>query len=710
MRRAVVLSLVVSACLFAGDRVEVFGTFTDVNGSIAHVGGDPIITYKDEILSADDIFYDQNTSIVEAKGSVSIFKAGQYHVISDYSSYNIPAETRYSKPFYMIDQKMGLWMSTAEAEGCKNEIDMAKGSLSGCDSTNPLWKIRFTSATYDTSKMWMNLYNPRLYVKNTPVFYLPYFGYPTDNTRRSGLLMPTYGFSNGEGFYYQQPIYIAPQNWWDLELRPQIRTSRGAGIYGDYRFVDSPYSKGSVRMGYFKEQSEYAALHDLAHIKHYGYNVDYRNSAFLKEWFGIGLAGESGLFIRGGAMSDVDYLNLQHTDQIYNITANQVLSRMNSYYNDEDNYYGMYVKYYQYLNQASNRQTIQTLPTLQYHRYLENFFGDHLLLNSDMRVNNFYRPEGKRAVQGDLTVPVTLQTSLFNGYIDASYTAKSSVRMIGFYGNERPDETGSTYDKGTYSQIDHVFKIGSTLVRPYETLTHVIAPEVSYFNAGSRLYSGYYKTYHGACTVGNTDPACEFYTLNEPTNTLAFAVNNYLFEKGKQLVADRLSQNFSHDQQGSYYGELQNELEWQISSAVSYYNQTAFNHDRDRVTKEQNTVRYNGSGITAGVSHYYTDNLINNSAVYASYWTADVAYQYNRFYKYFGLVAYDYRANLLKRGEVGFLYTTRCLDFGIKFVQNIRPIVTTVNANGSVNDSYIFFTIVLKPIGGYGFNYKLTNN
>jgi LPS-assembly protein len=323
---------------------------------------------------------------------------------------------------------------------------------------------------------------------------------------------------------------------------------------------------------------------------------------------------------------------------------------------------------------------------------------------------NFYRPDGKRAVQGDFTVPMTLQTALFDEYLDVSYTANATSRVIGFYGNPKSNDTDG-YEQGLYAQLDHTLALSSTLVRPYESLTHVITPLISYTLAGSRYYNGYYKTYHSneECILGSTNPACEYYTLNEPSDTLSLGLNNYIFEGGKQLFVDRLSQNFRYDDQGSYYGELQNELEWEISSAISVYNQTAFNHDRNRITKEQNTLRYNDGIVTAGVSHYYTDELRNNIPVYASYWTADAAYQYNQHYRFFGLIAYDYRESLLKRGEVGFLYSQRCLDFGIRYVQNRRPVLTNDSNTNSVNDSYIFFTIILKPIGGSEFNYKLTN-
>ncbi|MBN2871259.1 MAG: LPS-assembly protein LptD, partial [Campylobacterales bacterium] len=461
--------------------------------------------------------------------------------------------------------------------------------------------------------MWVNLYNARLEFGEVPVFYLPYFGYPTDRTRRSGLLIPSFGWSNSEGFYYEQPIYFAPQNWWDLELRPQIRTSRGEGIYADFRFVDTPSSQGSVRVGYFKEQSEYATEYDLANLKHYGYDVNYRHSAPLREWFDLDLEGESGLYVAGSWMNDVDYLNLQQTDQTKSITHNQVMSRINAYYGGEDHYLAAYFKHYQYLDEESNARTIQTLPTLHYHRYLETFFNDVLLTSADAMATHFYRPDGKRAVQGDFNVPLSLQTSLMDEYLDLSYTANASARVIGFYGNPYTDDV-NRYEQGLYAQLDHTVSLSSTLVRPYETFTHVMSPSVSYTEAGTRHYGGYYETFHenGECVPGNTNAACEYYTLNEPGDTLSLGLNNYVFRDGKQLFADRLSQNFRYDDTGSYYGELQNELEWEITDALSYYNQTAYNHDRNRITKEQNTLRYNDGGVSAGMSHYYTDRLRNN--------------------------------------------------------------------------------------------------
>lgn len=722
MRKLYWISLIASSCLLGNENVQIIGSGVDANGSIAHSSGSPVALYQDQILNAEEIQYDRNTSIIEAKGKVNIFKAKQYHMMSDYSRVNLNEETRYSKPYYMFDQSSGSWVSSEEAQGCKNEIDLTSGAVSGCDSTDPLWKIRFSSADYDMEDMWINLYNARLEVENLPVFYLPYFGYPTDRTRRSGLLIPSFGFSGSEGFYYQQPIYFAPQNWWDLEVRPQIRTTRGSGLYADFRFVDTPSSFGTMGVGYFKEKEQYFLENDLANQKHYGYFINYRHTNILNEWFGAGLEGQSGLYVDGLWMNDVDYLNLQHTDETQNVTSNQILSRINGYYNSEDNYFGVYFKHYQYLDKVSNAQTIQTLPTLHYHRYLETFLDDHLLMNGDAMMSNFYRPDGKRALQGDINIPLVLQTSLFDELIDVSYTLNTSAKGIGFYGNPRNSFYDLSnqlivddyqYEQGAFAQIDHTFAISSTLLKTYDTLTHVINPFVIYKDVSNQYMDGYYKTFFESeeCKYDKTNPACDYYQVNPKKDTLSLGINNYLFAGGKQIVADRLSQEISYDETGSKRGELVNELEWELGDYVSYYNQTAFDHDRNRITKEQNALRYNDGVVSASMNHYYTDDLKGDpvKAVYSSYITADASYRYNRNYLFSGLIAYDYTESLLKRSEVGFLYSTRCLDFGLRYVQNRRPILSTTG-NDSRDDSYIFITIILKPIGGSDFNYKLTSN
>jgi len=52
---------------------------------------------------------------------------------------------------------------------------------------------------------------------------------------------------------------------------------------------------------------------------------------------------------------------------------------------------------------------------------------------------------------------------------------------------------------------------------------------------------------------------------------------------------------------------------------------------------------------------------------------------------------------LKKSAEIGFMYKKRCWEFGLRYVENNRPVLAQ-DSSSSVYDRYLYFTIVLKPI------------
>ena len=76
-----------------------------------------------------------------------------------------------------------------------------------------------------------------LRVGRVPVLYVPWFPFPIDDRRRTGLLYPSIGLSGRNGFDYRQPIYLnlAP------ELRrddtPRMMTTRGLQLGGEFRYL-----------------------------------------------------------------------------------------------------------------------------------------------------------------------------------------------------------------------------------------------------------------------------------------------------------------------------------------------------------------------------------------------------------------------------------------------------------------------------------------
>ena len=720
-------------------KVEVYATSMTTKDNIVTAKDDVVVVYKDYYLSAKKAIYNRNTGLLELFENVRATKGDNIQLLGNYAKLNIAKKERSFKPFYMLEKTSDVWISGCESYAKDMEITIKSGVMSGCDQNDPFWTMEFSSADYNTDTMWLDLYNTRIYIYDIPVFYTPYFGYSLDTTRRTGLLPPTVGLSSDEGAFYQQSLYIAESNWWDLEITPQIRTNRGAGIYSTFRWVDSRYSKGTLTAGYFKENDDYfyRKSYSLSNKEHYGFNLHYENTDFINQWFGVNLDGQSGIYVDVNEMNDVDYINLSSTNTIETQTAIQVISRANMFYNTDDNYVGMYLKYYKDLSTDSNEETLQNLPSIQYHSYLDTLFNDHFLYNLDIKTNNFHRNNGQGAVQTDLNIPLQLQTSLFDEYLNVSYTSYIYGQNTSFNGQDT-QEIPTKVENGTFIRNYHVFNASSQLTRAYDDMTHVLDFGAQYIFAGQESREGFYdvdyetvfgdnkgvedycsdKSYRTGTEAQRAayDSRCEFYNISDIEENVQLYFSQYIYgSDGKQIIYHRIAQSFVYGTSQSELGEIENELDYQITDNISFYNNMFYNHYKAAFSKNFNKITYKDEIIQLGLSYMYQENFAlsdSNNAKYTRYITSSLSYKYDNHWSYNFRTDYDMETRKKKTTQIGFLYKKRCWDFGMSYVENNRPILDANGNAASQYERYIYFTIALKPVMQSGdkagqFIYKL---
>ncbi|WP_373069530.1 LPS-assembly protein LptD [Sulfurimonas sp.] len=720
MFRTLFLLLIFYTLASSSEKVEIFATNIHSKDEILYAEGEVNVVYKDYYISAKRAEYDKQSGILELFENIRVTQGTSYKILGEYARINLQDKQREFKPFYMVENQSEVWMSAKDAKADELYIDVESGILSGCNPNKPLWKMEFTSSDYNQETMWLNTYNNRLYIYDILVLYIPYFGYSLDRTRRTGLLYPSLGLSSDEGFYYEQPIYIAEQNWWDLELKPQIRTNRGSGLYTDFRFVDSKVSEGSLTLGAFKEQKKYYENNYLANQKHYGFDFDYVNYDFLNQLFGVKLEGQSEIYMDIQHMNDVDYINLSTNDTTGNATSQQILSRINMFYNNEKNYYGSYIKYYKYLNKEHNSDTLQQLPTLHYHHYLETLLDEHFMYNIDVKSTNIYREEGIGVVQTDVNIPLTVQTSVFDEYLNLSFQTFLYGQFSNFTGRDELDNP-QDYDNGFYAKNYSVLQADTSLTKAFTDYTHVVSLGAKYTFRGEKKDDGYYEDYRETCE-NNSSGTCEFYNVSDTNKDFQIEFSQYLYDKtGSQILYHKLSQNIIYNnkagEKNEEYGELENELSYQITEGLNFYNNTFYNHDEDDLSKIYNRLTYKGYGFTTSLAYLYKNNFhkygeTNSGEPYSKYLTSRVSYKYDEHYSYKIVYNYDLQTNLKKNLEVGFLYKKRCWDFGLRYVENNRPILSNSGDEyNSIYDRYVYFTILLKPFmesrGNSGLSYKL---
>ncbi len=695
-RLVVLFVFIATALLGAPKKVEIYAGSLETKNDQADLGGDIVVVYGEYILTAKHAHYDKKSGILELFDNVKVIDKERLKILGDYAKIDIHNKKRDFRPFYMLDTPSQVWLSAQTGCDQKQEIDITEGVLSGCDPKNPFWQIEFSSSDYDKETKWLNMYNTILYIYDIPVLYTPYFGYSLDTTRRTGLLTPSFGYSADEGVYFEQPLYIAEQNWWDLEIKPQIRTSRGKGLYGTFRFVDTKYSYGELNAGFFQEKENYFERNDLQNQKHHGADFRYNNTNVLKSFFGIDSYAQSVIYVDTIYMNDIDYVNLSTNDTTKNATPSQTISRINAFYNTEKNYVATYFKYYDDLAKENNDQTLQQLPTLHYHRYLDTFLENHLFYNFNVKSTYLHRKKGARAVQTDFSAPIKLRTQLFDEYLNVGF----QTYVYGQHSHFQNDHNITTeLQDGYFLKNSNLLELSSQLTKAYDTFTHSISMSASYIHDGGEIRNGFYEENKDIdCKDPKNEDVCLFYKLTDAQEAIALNFTQYFYDKtGREFLYHRLSNITTEPFKGSRsVGEIESELNWHILPSLEFYNDSLFDTKEKLFSKQFNKIGYASNGFYVALSHFYKKDFKTDSTT--SYYTSSISYRYDSHYSYSASYDYDLKTRLKKRAEVGFLYQKRCWNFGLRYTENNRPILTDGNKPASIYDRYIYFTVVLKPI------------
>jgi lipopolysaccharide assembly outer membrane protein LptD (OstA) len=82
------------------------------------------------------------------------------------------------------------------------------------------------------------------WVRGLPAFYTPIAGFAI-GPRRTGFLIPRFGYANSEGFILRQPFFWAISPSQDLTVTGILRTERGFEFAGLYRYILAEDSRGN---------------------------------------------------------------------------------------------------------------------------------------------------------------------------------------------------------------------------------------------------------------------------------------------------------------------------------------------------------------------------------------------------------------------------------------------------------------------------------
>ena len=681
------------------EKLQLVAKDVDTKNNIITATGDVVAYSPTYYLSSDKMIYDKDKEILELFDNVLIIKDNKIQTQSNYAFVDMKNDIINQDPVFLMDNTSNIWSNSKEANKDKDVITLENSILSSCDCIDPIWSIRSSSSDYDTEAMWMNTYNPRLYVKNVPVFYLPYFGFPTDTTRRTGLLLPTMGYSSSEGFLYSQPIFIAPADDYDIELIPQIRTQRGYGSYANFRYADSPDSMLNVKTGYFKEFDNYRSKEQLENSEHYGLDIDYER----KNIFAKNKEHQDGVFTSIRYLNDIEYITLKEEDD--NLwTDKKVESKVNYFYNTPEYYGGVYGKYYVDASQKTNDNTLQELPQVQFHSYNKELFLENLIYSIDTKAQNFTRKEGLNAKIYDINVPISYTKNILDDYM---YVGVENRTILTQYDYSNSLYNNLRYEDGTLIQNRTSFIVGTDLLKPYSDYIHTLNLNASYdIPENLRKDGDLYNITVKENQPLKYDELSVFPTLQEQ-KTIKLSLNQSIYDKDnlKQFINHKMSQSILYNSfDEPKFQDLDNYVKINHDYG-SLSGKVVYNMDDNKVVEGSfdNSLSYENLTFSAG--YYYTkktNNEFNTRDDLESY-RLSTSYKLAKDYSIKYYENYDLQEKTRNRQGIGLNIDDSCWNLDLLLEKEITPrsrYVESTRSYDSHEQTIVYAVLMLKPIGG----------
>lgn len=651
--------------------------------------GNVVIINEDYYLTTQKAIYDINTQEIDLEGDVRVFKGNSLYLQSQKVRVRLKEDSSILEPFYLQDSTSGFWVSAECASMDRQTYKTSGAFVSSCSVNNPIWKIKVSSGEFDSQKSWAWLWNPRVYIYDFPVFYFPYLSFSTAFSRLSGILYPYVGNSSNDGLLYGQPIFFAQQTWWDMTLTPQIRTKRGYGVYGEFRLIDDKDSSLWVNTGIFEDMDSYQNKYNLKNQTHLGFQAQYQRKNLLTNG-NDGYFNDDGIFIDVTQLNDIDYLRLQDDMQglrDVNLQQQLITSSVNYFLQSNEDYIGIYGRYYTDLGKASNADTFQTLPALQYHRYLQSIPYTPILYGIDVQTKNFQRQTGFLAFLQEVSIPFFYSQSFLDDYMHIQLNPTLYAAKLNYRGYGAED---FRYDNGSYLSSALEASISSDLAKPYRDFFHTINLNVSYKEP---------KTYT------NEGDFSQLLVFPDNRSRVSFAMSQYFYNTSLDLkLYHKIQQNiYLRESEFQYSDDLENEVQYFFNQSWSFLSSIFYSHNLGKISESTHQIGYNDEWFNIYFGHFYRrfdrgvfGNVNRVSFESANFLRAHLEYRFNNLYL-FGSVGYNLEDNFFRTWSVGFYKEIQCFGFGIRYIKEIKPVLTNEGAV-SVDDSYVLFEIKFLPI------------
>ena len=241
-----------------GERIEVLaGESIELGrrGDAVKMRGNVEIRRGKTVFGADAVDIRRSAQTLRAEGSVFL-RDPRYRLTASRLEMNLKDETATILDGDVFIEEGHLSFSGSRLQkfaGQVYEVEDGLFTTCLCETGTPPWRIGARQLRLRREGE-VAADDATFYVYDVPVLYVPYVYFPHLSQRTTGLLFPSFGWSDENGMLYRQPFFWALGKSRDATLNFAVESRTRLGVAGQYRAVLSRAADGRLDVAYFSER------------------------------------------------------------------------------------------------------------------------------------------------------------------------------------------------------------------------------------------------------------------------------------------------------------------------------------------------------------------------------------------------------------------------------------------------------------------------
>ena len=213
--------------------------------NLAHFQGNVVIRQDGKSLHADDLKFDNNRRIVRSDERLLV-QLKDLRVLGSKAWFDLQKEQGgMEQVSYRIPSRKARGEASLLKIRDNKHSHYENISYTTCPPGNKGFLLSAESMDIDQEKQIGTFHGAKLAFLGVPIFYAPTLTLPLSDQRKSGLLVPSLGYSSRNGLDLTLPYYFNLAPNYDATFLPRLLSKRGLLLGGEFRFL-TPNNRGEI--------------------------------------------------------------------------------------------------------------------------------------------------------------------------------------------------------------------------------------------------------------------------------------------------------------------------------------------------------------------------------------------------------------------------------------------------------------------------------